>query len=81
MSEETKRGAQGKLAAIRNRIGHSERWRDYSALKIDRHDFIGDWHRSAVFELDYRLSKLDKPSTPTNGTWRPRCCKPAMSDR
>jgi putative endopeptidase len=61
MSEETKKTAEKKLTAIRNRIGHPERWRDYSALKVDRHDFIGDLHRSAVFERNYRLSKLGKP--------------------
>jgi putative endopeptidase len=61
MSEETKRIAEGKLAALHNRIGHPDRWRDYSALKVDRHDFIGDLHRSAVFERNYFLSKLSKP--------------------
>ena len=64
MSEETKKTAEGKLAAIRNRIGHPERWRDYSALKVDRHDFLGDLHRSAVFERNYLLSKLGKPVDP-----------------
>src|ERR1700733_13027233 len=64
MSEETKRSAQGKLGALRNRIGHPERWRDYSALKVDRHDFIGDLRRSTVFERDYQLSKLGKPVDP-----------------
>jgi putative endopeptidase len=67
MSEETKRIAQGKLAAIRNRIGHPERWPDYSALKVDRHDFLGDLHRSAVFERNYLLSKLEQPLDP--GEW------------
>jgi putative endopeptidase len=64
MSEETKKSAQKKLTAIRNRIGHPEKWRDYSALKVERNDFIGDLHRSAVFERNYRLSKLDKPVDP-----------------
>jgi putative endopeptidase len=64
MSEETKKTAEKKLAAIGNRIGHSERWRDYSALKVGRHDFLGDLHRSAVFERNYLLSKLDKPLDP-----------------
>ena len=40
MNEETKKIAEGKLAAIRNRIGNPQRWRDYSALKVDRHDFL-----------------------------------------
>jgi putative endopeptidase len=61
MSEETKKTAEMKLTAVRDRIGHPERWRDYSALKVDRHDFIGNLHHSAVFERDYRLSKLAKP--------------------
>jgi putative endopeptidase len=64
MSEATKKSAEKKLTAIRNRIGHPERWRDYSALKADRQDFIGDLHRSRVFERDYHLSKLGKPVDP-----------------
>jgi putative endopeptidase len=64
MSEETKRVAEGKLAALHNRIGHPERWRDYSALKVDRLDFLGDLHRSAAFEHNYLLSKLGKPVDP-----------------
>ena len=64
MNEETKKSAEKKLAAIHNRIGHPERWRDYSALKVDRHDFIGDLHRSTVFERVYQLSKLDEPVDP-----------------
>jgi putative endopeptidase len=64
MSEDTKRIAEGKLAALHNRVGHPERWRDYSALKVDRHDFLGDLHRSAVFERNYLLSKLGKPVDP-----------------
>jgi putative endopeptidase len=61
MSEETKKIAEGKLAAIRNRIGHPQRWRDYSALKVDRHDFLADLHRDALFERNYTLSKLGRP--------------------
>jgi putative endopeptidase len=64
MNEETKRSAGKKLAAIRNRIGHPQRWRDYSALQVDRHDFLGDLHRSALFERNYRLRKLDRPVDP-----------------
>jgi hypothetical protein len=62
MSEDTKRIAEGKLAALHNRTGHPERWRDYSALKVDRNEFLGDLHRSAVFERNYLLSKLGKPA-------------------
>jgi putative endopeptidase len=64
MSEETKKTAERKLAAIRNRIGHPQRWRDYSALKVDRHDFLADLHRDAIFERNDLLSKLGQPVDP-----------------
>ena len=34
MSPETKQQALAKLAAIRNKIGYPDKWRDYSSLKI-----------------------------------------------
>jgi putative endopeptidase len=64
MSGETKKTAEKKLAAIRNRIGHPQRWRDYSALQVDRNNFLVDLHRDALFERNYMLSKLGKPPDP-----------------
>jgi putative endopeptidase len=64
MSDETKKTAERKLAAILNRIGYPKRWRDYSGLSVDQHDFLGNLHRSAVFERNYLLSKLGKPLDP-----------------
>ncbi|MEA2919569.1 MAG: putative endopeptidase [Bradyrhizobium sp.] len=64
MNDETKRTAERKLAAIQNRIGHPQKWRDYSGLKVDRHDFLGNLHRNVVFERNYMLSKLGRPVDP-----------------
>jgi putative endopeptidase len=61
MSEETKQTAERKLAAIQTRIGQAQSWRDYSALKVDRHDFLADLHRNAIFERNYMLSELGRP--------------------
>jgi|CZKL01.1.fsa_nt_gi putative endopeptidase len=61
MSDETKKAAEEKLAMIRNKIGYPEKWRDYSALKVERDDLIGNLHRNAAFELNYDLNKLGKP--------------------
>ncbi len=80
MSEETKKTAEKKLAAIRNRIGHPQKWRDYSALKVDRHDFLGDLHRTAVFERNYVLSKLGRPLDPDEWDMAPTALK-ARYDR
>jgi putative endopeptidase len=64
MNDETKTIAEKKLTAIRNRIGHPQKWRDYSGLNVDQHDFLGNLHRNAVFERSYLLSKLGKPVDP-----------------
>jgi len=61
MSDETKKAAEEKLSLIRNKIGYPEKWRDYSALEIKRDDLMGNIHRDAVFQRNYRLSKLGKP--------------------
>jgi putative endopeptidase len=61
MSDATKKEAEEKLSLIRNKIGYPDKWRDYSALKVERDDLIGNIHRSAVFERDYDLAKLGQP--------------------
>ena len=61
MTDATKKAAEEKLALIRNKIGYPEKWRDYSALKVERGDLIGNLHRNAVFERDWNLDHLGKP--------------------
>lgn len=61
MSEGTKRKAQEKLAAIVNKIGYPDKWRDYSALEIRRDDFAGNVMRANRFEVARRLAKIGKP--------------------
>ncbi len=61
MSPATKKAAEEKLNLIRNKIGYPEKWRDYSALKVEKDDLIGNLHREAVFGRNYNLSKLGKP--------------------
>jgi len=61
MTDATKKAAEEKLALIRNKIGYPEKWRDYSALKVERGDLIGNLHRNAVFERDWNLNHLGKP--------------------
>jgi putative endopeptidase len=61
MSDATKKAAEEKLGLIRNKIGYPEKWRDYSALKVERGDLIGNLHRSAVFARNWNLDHLGKP--------------------
>ena len=58
MTEATKKQALEKLAAVQNKIGYPEKWRDYSALTIVRGDALGDVLRSSQFEKHRRLMKI-----------------------
>ena len=62
MTEETKKKALRKLDSIRNKIGHPEKWRDYSALQIKPDDALGNSVRSNAFALAYDLDKIGKAS-------------------
>jgi putative endopeptidase len=61
MTEDTKKAAEAKLAAFRDKIGYPDKWRDYSKLEVTRTNFIQDLRNSAAFESDYELSKVGKP--------------------
>ena len=61
MSEPTKQRAIEKLHAVVNKIGYPDKWRDYSSIKIDRDDFLGNVDRANVFESARQLAKIGKP--------------------
>ncbi|HEX3321601.1 MAG TPA: M13 family metallopeptidase [Terriglobales bacterium] len=61
MGEETKKQAAVKLAAITNRIGYPDKWRDYSSLKIATGDALGNSLRANEFEFQRQLNKIGKP--------------------
>ena len=61
MSEETKKQALIKLAAINNKIGYPDKWRDYSPLRIERGDLLGNFFRGNEFEAKRELDKIGKP--------------------
>ena len=65
MTEATKTQAQTKLAAIANKIGYPEKWRDYSTLKVVRGDAIGNAERASLFEQARDLAKIGKPVDPS----------------
>src|SRR5262249_18174064 len=60
MTPETKKQALVKLAAIRNKIGYPDKWRDYSTLKIVRGDMMGNLYRGSEFETNRQLQKMGK---------------------
>ena len=61
MSPETKKEAKAKLAAFTPKIGYPSKWRDYSALQIDKNDLAGNILRANLFEYQRNLNKLGQP--------------------
>jgi endothelin-converting enzyme/putative endopeptidase len=61
MSAETKAKAKEKLHAIANKIGYPDKWRDYSSLKVERGDALGNAIRAIEFENHRQLNKIGKP--------------------
>jgi endothelin-converting enzyme/putative endopeptidase len=61
MTPQTKAKAIEKLHAVANKIGYPEKWRDYSKLKIEPGDALGNSMRSNEFEFQRGLDKIGKP--------------------
>jgi putative endopeptidase len=61
MSAKTRAKAQEKLAAMANKIGYPDRWRDYSAFDVKTDDFAGNVQRGTVFEYRRQLAKIGNP--------------------
>jgi predicted metalloendopeptidase len=68
MGADTKKAALKKLDAMRVKIGYPDKWRDYSALDIDRGPYVRNVLRSAVFEFRRELAKIGKPVD--RGEWQ-----------
>jgi Predicted metalloendopeptidase len=67
MAPETRQKALTKLASFRPKIGYPDKWRDYSALRIERGDAFGNEQRFRRFDFDYDRSLLGKPAD--RGRW------------
>ena len=61
MDEATKQEALKKLAAFSVKIGYPDKWRDYSALKIDKGPFVLNAARASAFEVERERKKIGKP--------------------
>jgi putative endopeptidase len=64
MSEPTKRAALEKLAVVQDLIGHPDKWRDVSALRISRNDAFGNLQRARAAENARDLGQAGQPIDP-----------------
>jgi putative endopeptidase len=61
MSDSTKDKAIRKLDKITKKVGYPDKWKDFSALVIDRGPFVLNMERASVWWHNYMMNKLGKP--------------------
>jgi putative endopeptidase len=61
MSDATRKKAIVKLDAFLNKIGYPDKWRDYSALDVDRSSYQTNRFRVSKFNEDRDWAKVGKP--------------------
>lgn len=61
MTDSTKQQALNKLSTFTVKIGYPDKWRDYSALEINRDAYILNVMRAAEFEAQRNFNKIGKP--------------------
>jgi putative endopeptidase len=61
MSDSTKQKALIKLAKVTKKVGYPDKWKDFSALVIDRGPWVLNMQRASEWWTNYYVNKLGKP--------------------
>jgi len=61
MGDETKKKALEKIRQFKPYIGYPDKWRDYSNYTVVRDDVVGNIKRSAQFDWNRDVGRLDSP--------------------
>jgi putative endopeptidase len=72
MSDSTKEKALAKLGKITKKVGYPDKWKDFSALKIDKGPFVLNMQRAREWWFNYSIGKLGKPVDRTEWTMTPQ---------
>jgi putative endopeptidase len=60
MGADTRKAANAKLDTFLDRIGYPDKWRDYSALEVDRGPFALNRMRAIRFDFNRQIGKIGK---------------------
>jgi putative endopeptidase len=72
MSPATRTKAKAKLETLYVGIGYPEKWRDYTGLRVQRNDALGNAERAELFDYKASLAKLGKPVDKTEWCMTPQ---------
>lgn len=72
MSDSTKQKAVDKLKKITKKVGYPDKWKDFSALRIDRGPYVLNMQRADQWWYTYMITKLGKPVDRTEWGMNPQ---------
>jgi putative endopeptidase len=72
MSEGTRKQALAKFERFTQKIGHPDKFRDYSKIRIRPDDYLGNIRRSALFETRREFARIGKPVDKTEWGMTPQ---------
>lgn len=72
MSATTKEKALTKLNTMIFKVGYPDKWKDMSALKIDRTSYVQNVMRTKEWRWNYMVSKFGKPVDRTEWSMQPQ---------
>jgi putative endopeptidase len=61
MTPATRARALDKIHMFTPKIGYPTKWRDYSALRIERGDLVGDAQRATEYEWNRDVTRINQP--------------------
>ena len=72
MSATTKEKALKKLNAVIMKVGYPDKWKDLSAMQIDRNSYVKNVMRANKWDFDYMIHKYGKPVDRTEWDMEPQ---------
>lgn len=61
MSSSTRAQALAKLDSFKRKVGHTEKWRDYSGVSVARKSYFGNALETSKFEVRRDVRKIGRP--------------------
>jgi putative endopeptidase len=62
MSQQTKQEAFAKLESFNPKIGYPKKWRDFSGIRIEKDDLLGNYRAVRKYWYEQELARLKKPT-------------------
>ncbi|RYZ20602.1 MAG: M13 family peptidase, partial [Sphingobacteriales bacterium] len=72
MSDTTKQKALMKLSSMTYKVGYPDKWKDFSALKIDRESYVLNVQRANTWWHQREINKLGRPVDKTEWKMTPQ---------